>query len=396
MQPSILSIAELRGRPGVKWHRYADDVLPAWVAEMDFGVAEPIQAALQRLVGEASYGYEGETVYARLAEAFVAYMDQRFHWPVRSELVLPVADLVQALFASVHAFTAPGQGVGLLTPIYPPFLYAVREQGRRMVEQRLLDDGTRFVVDTDTLAGAFDPDTPMLLLCNPHNPTGRVFERRELEALAALVVERQMVVVTDEVHADLAYPGHAHIPFASLGPEVAERTITLTSATKAYNIPGLRCGLMYFGSEALRERFRAAVPDHLLGRVTRFGVEATVAAWQACQPWLEAVMRLLEDNRQTLGRVVAAELPGVRYHPPEATYLAWLDCRGLQLPGSPFQFFLEEARVALSDGADFAPPGQGCVRLNFGTSAPILDQVLQRLAAAARTTAAPPGVPSRR
>jgi len=396
MRPSILSIAELRGRSGVKWHRYADDVLAAWVAEMDFGVAEPIQQALQRLVDEASYGYEGETVYARLAEAFVAYMDQRYHWPVQSELVLPVADLVQALFASVHAFTAPGQGVGLLTPIYPPFQYAVREQGRRMVEQRLLDDGTRFVVDTDTLPGAFDRDTPMLLLCNPHNPTGRVFERRELEALAALVVERQMIVVTDEVHADLAYPGHTHVPFASLGPEVAERTITLTSATKAYNIPGLRCGLMYFGSEALRERFRAAVPDHLLGRVTRFGVEATVAAWQACQPWLEAVMRLLEDNRMTLGRFVAAELPGVRYHPPEATYLAWLDCRELQLPGSPFQFFLDEARVALSDGADFGSPGQGCVRLNFGTSAPILDQVLQRLAAAARTTAEPPGVPSRR
>jgi cystathionine beta-lyase len=396
MRPSILSIAELRSRSGVKWHRYADDVVPAWVAEMDFGVAEPIQEVMRRLVDEASYGYEGETLYTRLAEAFVAYMDQRYHWPVRAELVLPVADLVQALFASVQVFTAPGQGVGLLTPIYPPFLYAVREMGRRVVEHRLLDDGTRFVVDTDTLAGAFDRDTPLLLLCNPHNPTGRVFERHELEALAALVVERNMIVVTDEVHADLVYPGHVHVPFASLGPQVAERTITITSATKGYNIPGLRCGLMYFGSEALRERFRAAVPDHLLGRVNRFGIEATIAAWQACPPWLEAVMPLLDANRQTLSRFLAAELPAIRFHPPEATYLSWLDCRELQLPGSPFQFFLDEARVALSDGAEFGPPGQGCVRLNFGTSAPILDEVLQRLAAAVRTTAAPSGVPSRR
>jgi cystathionine beta-lyase len=235
----------------------------------------------------------------------------------------------------------------------------------------------------------------VLLLCNPHNPTGRVFGRDELEAVASLVLERDMIVVADEVHADLTYPGHTHIPFASLGPEIAARTITLTSATKAYNIPGLRCGLIHFGSAALHERFQAAVPERMLGRVNRFGIQATITAWQSCQPWLDQVMPLLDDNRQRLGAFVAAELPEIRHYSPQATYLAWLDCRGLQLPASPWQFFLDQARVALSDGAEFGPPGAGCVRLNFGTAPTILDQILDRMASAVRRAGAPGLHPAR-
>ena len=389
MQPSVLRISELRARPGIKWHRYADDVLPAWVAEMDFGVAEPIQEVLQQLLTEASYGYEPETLYPRLSEAFVAYMHRRYRWVTDSQNVLPVGDLVQALFAAVSACTARGDGVALLTPIYPPFLWAVRETGRHVVEHRLVDDGSRFVVDADTLHGAGEREAPLLLLCNPHNPTGRVFERAELESIAGYVIDRQMSVVADEVHADLAYPGNTHIPFASLGPEIAERTITITSATKAYNIPGLRCGIMHFGSAGLRQRFGAMIPDHLLGRVNRFGIEATIAAWRDCQWWLDSVIQMLDNNRQRLQRFLAADLPEIRHYPPEATYLAWLDCRGLQLPGSPYEFFLDHARVALSDGAEFGPPGQGCVRLNFGTSASILDSLLERMALAVRVARQP-------
>src|SRR5207237_3166767 len=212
-----------------------------------------------------------------------------------------------------------------------------------------------------------DADTPLLLVCNPHNPTGRVFARPELEAIAAIVVERNLVVVADEVHADLAYPGSTHIPFASLGPEVAARTVTITSATKAYNIPGLRCGLMHFGSTALREKFRMRVPDRLLGKVNRFGMEATVAAWSDSSDWFQQVMDVLQRNRERVGRFIAAELPAVRHYSPEAGYLAWLDCRELELARPPQQFFLERARVALNDGAEFGTPGQGHVRLNFAT-----------------------------
>jgi cystathionine beta-lyase len=380
----LLSADELRARSGRKWHEYADDVLPAWVAEMDFEVAEPIRIALRRIAGEAAYGYEESWLYPALAEAFAAYMQQRFGWHVGSEHVVPVADLVQALFTGVSAFTQPGQGVVLQTPIYPPFQAAVRETGRRIVESPLIDTGQRFVMDPDSLASVFDAHAPLLLLCNPHNPTGRVFERAELEAIASVVVERQLVVIADEVHADLVFlknSSHQHIPFASLGPEVAARTVTITSATKAYNIPGLRCGVMHFGSAALRERFRQAVPDRMLGIANRFGIEATLVSWRECGGWLNEVLGVLEKNRASMNVFLANEMPGVRWYPPEATYLAWLDFREVLQPTVvPQAYLLEHARVALSDGTDFGRGGEGRARLNFGTSPQVLDAILSRLA----------------
>jgi cysteine-S-conjugate beta-lyase len=382
---TAFSPADLRARPGIKWHRYPDDVLPAWIAEMDFGVAEAIERALRHLTDEAAYGYEPATLSPALGQAFAAHMQARFGWQVSAERVVPVADLVQALFTLVSAFTGRGQGVVLQTPIYPPFQNSVRETGRRIVEHRLVDDGTRYRMDAATLPAAFAQDAPVLLLCNPHNPTGRMFERDELEAIAYVALAHDAIVVADEVHADLAYPGHTHIPFASLGEDIAARTVTITSATKSYNIPGLRCGLMSFGSSALRERFRAAIPDRMLGIVNRFGMEATICAWRECGGWLDEVMAQLRDNRERVRRFFADELPEIGHHTPEATYLAWLDCSSLQLPGGPQQFFLEHARVALNDGAEFGPPGQGHVRLNFATSAPILDEILERMARAVRS-----------
>jgi cystathionine beta-lyase len=256
--------------------------------------------------------------------------------------------------------------------------------GRRIVEHPLLDDGTRFIVNTGSLRQLINADTPLLLLCNPHNPTGRVFERRELQAIAQVATDADLVVVADEVHADLAYPGNKHVPFASLGPEVAARTVTITSATKAYNIPGMRCGLMHFGSEALYARFRSRLPERFLGRVNRFGIEATVVAWRECAPWLERAMGVLERNRQYLADFIASKLSEVRHYPPEASYLAWLDCRRLDLPVPPQQFFMEHARVALNDGSEFGPPGRGYVRLNFATSQPILEELVSRMKIATR------------
>jgi cystathionine beta-lyase len=303
-------------------------------------------------------------------------MQRRFGWQPAADEVLPLADLVQALYAAVAAFTERGQGVVLQTPIYPPFLMAVRDTGRRIVEHPLIDDGTRYVMDAASLAGVFNAEAPLLLLCNPHNPTGRVFERFELEAIAKVAVDRQLTVVADEVHADLVYPGRQHVPFASLGPDVAARTVTLTSATKAYNIPGLRCGLMHFGSSALRERFRSVFPDRMLGTVNRFGIDATVVAWNECEAWLDEVMQVLAENRHRL----CAGLRGPKCYAPEATYLAWLDCRELGFGESPQRWFLENARVAMSDGPDFLGPG--FARLNFGTSTDILEEILTRIASA--------------
>ena len=380
MQAFELTEAELWARPGIKWHQYPDDVLPAWVAEMDFDVAEPIHAAKQKLSAAGAYGYEGPTQYSRLAQALAEYMLQRYGWKVpTADLVLPVADLVQALYASVSAFTDPGERVILQTPIYPPFINAARELGRQVLEHPLIDDGTRFVLGTSGLERLIAGDTPLLMLCNPHNPTGRVFERNELEAVAAMAVEHNLTVVADEVHADLTYDGKPFIPFASLDERVSERTVTITSASKSYNIPGLRCGVMHFGSSELRERFRTRVPDRMVGRVNQFGVEATIVAWRECADWLEECMRVLQQRRDQFANLVRSRLPDVPFNVPEASYLAWLDCRHLNLPQPPHQFFIENAHVGLTDGAEFGIPGAGHVRLNFATTQPILDELLRRM-----------------
>jgi cystathionine beta-lyase len=377
-----LSVETLRRRRGAKWHAYGDDVLPAWIADMDFDVAEPVQRALLRLVGERDYGYAHREGGERVEAAFAARMRERFGWEVDPDRVVPVADLVQAIVAAVVAFSAPGDGVVVQTPIYPPFLGAIADTGRRRVVNALVDDGRRLALDVDGLRRAVDAGTRVLLLCNPHNPSGRVLDRAELEAVAGVALERDLVIVADEAHSDLVYPGARHVPVATLGDEVAARTVTLNTATKSFNIPGLRCGVVHLGSEALLRRFREAFPGRVLGAVGVMGADATVAAWREGQPWLDGVMEALRVNRDRVAAWAAGAAPAIRHHPPEATFLAWLDCGDLRLPGPPRQFFLEEARVALHGGADFGPGGEEAVRLNFATSPAILDELLDRMAAA--------------
>ncbi len=383
-EPFLLSVEQLRARRSTKWNKYPSDVLPAWVADMDFAVPDAVHGAISRLVEHRDYGYGAREGDVSLAAAFSEYMQARFDWSPDPELVLPVSELIQGMFTAVMAFSEPGDGCVIQTPIYPPFLTTIEQTGRRMVENRLLADDEQFAMDLDALPGLIDERTRILMLCNPHNPTGRVFEREELLAAGRVAVERDLLIISDEIHADLVYPGRQHIPMATLGPEIAARTITLTSATKSFNIPGLRCALMYFGSADLRERFRAHFPDRSLGQVNVIGVDATVAAWRHGREWLEGVLARLLANRARLAAFLAAELPAIRFRKPEGTYLAWLDCNPLALPEPPFQFFLERARVGLGDGADFGLPGQGCVRLNFATSQAILDQVLDRMAGAVR------------
>jgi cystathionine beta-lyase len=222
------------------------------------------------------------------------------------------------------------------------------------------------------------------VLCNPQNPTGRVFSHDELLALGRFVIEHDLIVISDEIHSDLIYPGHQHIPFASLAPEIASRTVTLNSATKSFNIPGLRCGLIAFGSEDLRKRFHKRIPPKLIGSVNIVGVDATVAAWNECQPWLDAVMAHLLKARNRVKDVLAAEAPEVHLHIPEATYLAWLDCSKLGLSTSAFDFFHNNARIGFSAGETFDPDCTQFVRFNFATSMPILDDILDRFITATR------------
>jgi cystathionine beta-lyase len=384
------SIEDMRERRGTKWRKFGPDVLPAWVADMDFSVPPEVQAAVERITAIGDYGYAAREGEESLAEAYQYYAKTSFGWDIDPAGVLPVGDLIQGMYSSVYAFSEPGDGVVVQTPIYPPFLDTIATTERRLVENRLVDNGTKYVVDLDGLRNVIDDTTSLLMIPNPHNPTGRVFTREELGVMAEVAIKHDLIVVSDEIHADLMYPGNKHIPFASLSPEIAARTITLTSATKGFNIPGLRTALMYFGSQELKERFHKRMPARLLGSPNVIGIDATVAAWRYGQPWLQQVMKILEGNRARVTEFLAKELPAVTYRQPEATYLAWLDCRAMNLGDVPFDFFLERARVGLNDGNAFGEAGKGCVRLNFGTSPKILDEILGRLAESVREVALAP------
>jgi cysteine-S-conjugate beta-lyase len=379
--------AALRSRRISKWNSYGPDVLPAFVAEMDFSVAEPIQKAIMRSVEKGDYGYpqhNGAKAEHAVAEAFVTRMEKRFGWKADPSLVQVAADLVQGTFAPILAFSEPGDGVVLQVPSYPPFREAINTTRRELIALTMRDDGNRYVFDVEELAGRIGPKTRILVVCNPQNPTGRVFEREELSALARLAIEHDLTVISDEIHSDLVFDGRQHIPFTSLGTEIAARTVTITSATKSFNIPGLRCGVLHFGTAELRRRFAENIPSRLLGGGNGLAIDATVAAWTSSDAWLDAVVTHLAAARDHLIEVIRAELPQMRCHAPEGTYLAWLDFRELRLNTSAFQFFHDQARIALSPGENFDPACAQFARLNFATSMPILDQILDRLVTAAK------------
>jgi cystathionine beta-lyase len=247
------------------------------------------------------------------------------------------------------------------------------------------DNGTRWMLDLAAYEAAPDPRARVLIFCHPQNPTGRAYTRTELEEVAAFAIHHDLIVVSDEIHADIVYPGNTHIPLASLSPEIAARTITITSATKSFNIPALRCAVMHFGAPELKQRFFARIPARLLGSPGVTGVDATIAAWDDGQPWLDEIMAQLRSNRDWLEQTIATDLPGVTVRRPEATYLAWLDCSALALPCPAGQFFLDRARVGLNFGETFGAQYTNFARLNFATPAPVLREIIGRMATAVRS-----------
>lgn len=377
-----LDIHVLRGRRSEKWHTYPSDILPAWVAEMDFPIAAPIQAELRRFTESGDVGYPIAPADTGLPDVFCERMRERFDWSPDPRRVEILSEVVQGMYLALEAFSQPGEGVVVQTPIYPPFLGSIRETRRRLVENRMRAEDDRLDFDLDALAHAIDAETRILFFCNPHNPSGRVFSRPELERVATIAIEHDLVVVSDEIHGDLVHDGRKHIPFATLGPEIAKRTVTLTSASKAFNIPGLRCAIAHFGDAALQTRFNTVLPRHVRGGLGLFGLYASIAAWRWAQPWLDEVRPYLEANRDFAERALAERIPEIRFHRPEATYLAWLDCRALSLPISPAAHFMRHGRVALSDGRNFGDGWEGYARLNFATSRPILTQIIDRMAKA--------------
>ena len=368
-----LDLAEMHRRKGTKWSKYPAEILPAWVADMDYPLAPCIESALHDAISRGDVGYPspGEDV----AEAFAARAQRLWNWRVEPTRVHLMPDVVQAIELVIERFSAPGDGVLITTPVYPPFINVTGGMHRRIVESPLHADGR---LDADALRRVFESNRPrIVLLCSPHNPTGHVFRREELEIITELALEHHALIISDEIHAELTYPGHVHIPTASLSAQVAAATITVTSASKPFNIAGLRCAQIVSGTAALHAR----VTEHIEmahDPVGTLGNVATLAAWTPeGDEWLAACLVQLESNMR---RVAAwAAVHNIGFHLPEATYLAWLDFRPLELGPHPQQWLLHHAHVALSPGSDFGRPGHGHARLNVATSPAILDQILSRV-----------------
>ena len=377
-----LQVPVMRARSGEKWQQYPADVLPMWVADMDFMQADPIRRRLQRALDIGDIGYPWHPQPTALPEVFAERVKRKFGWRVDPRLIELTTEVVQSMHVIVHMFSEPGDGVVIQQPVYGPFASTVNKLGRRLEDNTLREAEVSYVMDLDRLREQAKR-SKILLFCNPHNPTGRVMRREELEAVAEIAIEEDLLVVSDEIHFDLVYPGARHIPIASLSPEIEARTITLTSASKGFNIAGLRCAVAVFGSAELKARFME-FPRHLRGGIGSLGIMATEAAWRHAEPWLEDVLVYLEANRDFTSDFLSREMPGVRHVPGESTYFAWMDCRALELGGSAGRFFLENARVGLSDGPSFGDPGTGFARLNFATSREVLTDALGRMAEALR------------
>ncbi|GAA3159388.1 aminotransferase class I/II-fold pyridoxal phosphate-dependent enzyme [Planomonospora alba] len=375
-----LTLDDLTDRDGAKWSSAGPGVIPAWVADMDFPVAPAVREALiRRARGDLGYpSWLDRLGDGPLAEAFAERMERRYGWHADPGHVRSFTDINQALQVVLHLATRPGDAVALHVPTYPPFLQTLADMDRPPLPIPLEPAGDSWGFDTDALAARLaEGRCRVLLLVNPQNPTGRSFTRRELTDLAELAERHDLLVVSDEIHADLTHAPARHVPFATLLPE---RTVTLTSATKAFNLGGIRCSVAHLGAPAVREAL-SAQPRHLYGAAHVFGVDATVAAWRDGDDWLERVRALLDRNR----RLVAERLPqGVGYRVPDATYLAWLDFRGLGTGEDPADLLQREARVMLSQGPPFGPGGEGFARLNFATSEPVLSEVLDRIARAVK------------
>jgi cystathionine beta-lyase len=374
-------LQRLRETGSLKWSRHPE-AIGAFVAEMDFGTAPPVAAALHEAVDRGLTGYLPDALDARLSQAWCRFALERFDWDVSPRRVRPLADVVSGLTAAIEHFSAPGTPVILPTPAYMPFLYVPPMVGREVIQVPMAEADGRSVYDLDALQAAYAAGGHLLVLCNPHNPIGRVLETDEMRAVADIVDRFGGRVFSDEIHAPLVYDGRRHVPYATVSEAAARHTVTATSASKAWNLPGAKCAQLVLSNDHDVETWTRV--GHLAEHgASTLGVVASIAAYEEGGPWLDELLGHLDGSRRLLGELLADQIPEIGYVAPEGTYLAWLDCRalGLELPGD---FFLERAGVALTDGALCGEAGTGFVRHNFATPRPVLEQTVAQMAEALR------------
>lgn len=387
MSIDFSSISDRTHTNSVKWRQYPEGVLPVWVADMDFKAPEPILAALRAKLEHGVLGYEfpGKDLLGTVA----ARMEKLYGWSVDPEAIIPTPGIIAGFNAAAWAICAPGQGILTQPPVYPPFLTVAEKVGlvNQLAPLALEEQAGRLTYHCDLevfrkAVHGRNVRTGMFLLCNPHNPTGQAYSRKDLQGMADICLEQGVRIVSDEIHSELLLGETRHIPIATLSKDIERNTITLVAPSKTYNVPGLFCGLAIVPDPGLRAKFQAAA-DRMIQHVSSLSlIAARVAYSGACDEWLKALRVQLTANRDWVSRTLRERFPRLACTLPQATYLAWLDCRRLELGGrTPYDFFLERAKVAFNQGDDFGPGGKGFVRFNFGTSPRILQEVVDRIAA---------------
>lgn len=365
------------GTDSVKWCYYPQDALPLWVADMDFRSPDAVIRALHERVEHGVFGYGVEL--PELREVVMERLERLYRWNVKAEELVFLPGVVPGFNLACQALSSPGDGVLVQTPAYPPILSAPANAGCSRDEMRLMPDSDgRHLIDFDLFEETITRRTRVFILCNPHNPVGRVFTQRELERMAEICLRHKVVICSDEIHCDFVYPGHHHIPIGSLSAEVADQTITLLAPSKTFNIAGLHFAVAVVPNGELREKLCAARRG-VVGEPDILSCTAALAAYRNGQDWLDQLMGYLQANRDFTFDFVQERLPGISMSLPEGTYLAWLDCRDAGIPGNLHEFFLQKAKVAVNDGPDYGNGGEGFVRLNFGCPRSTLADALQKM-----------------
>ena len=354
-----------------------EELLPLWVADMDLPAPECVTDALVRRARHPVYGY---TRYPdRFFEAIANWMAGRHGWRVDTETVVPVPGVVPALNLLVEALSDPGDAVLIQPPVYPPFFRLAKNRGRRLLENPLVYDGRSYTVDFDDFR-AKTKEAKLFVLCSPHNPVGRVWREEELKRMAEICLEEGCIVISDEIHADIVYPPHRHLPVASLSDEIARNTVTLNAPSKTFNVAGLNTAYAVVSHSTLRRKLSARLRRYDLTMGNVFGIEAAVAAYEGGEGWLEELLAYLRGNIDYVTGFLKTRIPTIRPVEPEATFLMWLDCRDLGMDDDELRgFFIEKAKLGLNAGVEFGKEGSGFMRLNVGTQRELLEEAMKRL-----------------
>ena len=370
-------IIDRRGTKAIKWDLFGEGVLPLWVADMDFASPMEIISGIQERTDHPIFGYQSQD--AELLDVISDWTFIQHSWKIAPEDILLMPGVVTGFNWTVRSFSGINNSVIFQTPVYFPFFKVSENNNVQQITVPLKNTVNGYEIDFNDFEAKIRDDTRVFILCNPHNPVGRVFRKRELERLGEICLAHNILICSDEIHCDLVYPGHRHLPIASLSEELAMNTITLMAPSKTFNIPGLHFSFAVVQNEILRNKMTSS-RNGMIDEPNILAQSAAKAAYEYGREWLEELIKYLDQNRQLVVEFIRTNIPEIKVHSPEGTYLAWLDCSALNHEEGPFKYFLENAKVALNDGEMFGGNSKEFVRLNFGCPQPILIEALNKMA----------------